>query len=143
MISLHTYEMDQILRNPLLLTTARHLTLGYGSGMNKALDKFQMQLDAGQSNNAKGIFAFKGEKAELAVGWCLLTQEGDGMDFCPKEGFSCVQIFVDAGHRRQGIGSIMLKEASVLSVGRTIQCYQWGNPEFFNPFIKQGNFQSL
>jgi GNAT superfamily N-acetyltransferase len=139
MITLHTYEMDVILRNELLLATARGLTLYSTSGMNIALNLFQSLMDQ-KSIKAKGIFAYKGE---VAVGWCLLTQEADGMDFAPVEGYSCVQIYVDEQYRRQGIGAIMLKEAVALAPGQMIKCYHWSNPTFFNPFCKTGVFQSL
>lgn len=139
MISLHTYEMDEIIRNDLLCSTARRLTLYRTSGMNIALDCYKAESE-GRSINAKGIFAFKGE---VAVGWCLLTHEGDGMSFSPKEGYSCVQIFVDPDYRRQGIGSALLREAAVVAQGTIISCYGWSNEGFFKPFIQQGKFQSL
>jgi ribosomal protein S18 acetylase RimI-like enzyme len=143
MITLHTYDMDVILRNETLLATARSLTLYSTSGMNIALNRFQTMTAVPAANvsiKAKGIFAYKGE---LAVGWCLLTQEGDGMDFCPEEGYSCVQIYVAENCRRQGIGTAMLNEAIRISSGQIIKCYQWGEPQFFDPFIKQNNFQSV
>jgi GNAT superfamily N-acetyltransferase len=139
MISLRVYEMDVILRNELLLSTARRLTLYSTSGMNIALNRYQAE-GTGRSLKAKGLFAYKGE---VAVGWCLLTQEGDGMDFSPADGFACVQIYVDPDYRRQGIGATLLKEATALAHGHIIKCYHWSNPSFFNPFIQQGNFQSL
>jgi GNAT superfamily N-acetyltransferase len=139
MITLHTYDMDVILRNELLLATARRLTLYSTSGMNIALNLFQSMMDK-QPIKAKGIFAYRGE---LAVGWCLLTQEADGMDFAPVEGYSCVQIYVDEQYRRQGIGAAMLKEAVALVPGQMIKCYHWGNPTFFDPFCKTGIFQSV
>lgn len=140
MISLRTYEMEEILRNEELRKAARRLTLDPYSGMNVALNLFQSKLDAGCSIDAKGIFAFKGE---WAVGWCLLTREGDGKSFAPKDGFACVQIFVDPDFRREGIGSTMLKEVTAIYPGATINCYGWCNTLFFDSFIKQGNFQSL
>lgn len=140
MITLRTYEMYQIIGNELLHTTARALTLGGCSGMNIALDRYSAQMDDGRIIKAKGIFAYKGEQA---VGWCLLTYESDGMDFAAQDGFACVQIYVHPNHRRQKIGAALLEEAQTIAKGYTIQCYHWSNPEFFSPFIKQGNFQSL
>ena len=140
MITLRTFDMDQILRTEMLLSAARRLTLYSTSGMNIALNQFSNKLNAGQSINAKGIFAFD---AEWACGWCLLTKEADGMDFCPAEGYSCVQIYVAEEYRRKGIGTILLKEATSQSTGQIIQCYGWDNPKFFEPFIKENNFKSF
>lgn len=140
MITLRTYEMEDILRTELLLLTARHLTLYSTSGMNIALNRFQALLEGGNPIKAKGIFAYEGE---WACGWCLLTQEADGMDFSPQEGYACVQIFVADQYRRKGIGSLMLKEAASIATGSLIQCYSSNNPQFFKPFIKQSNFKSF
>jgi len=140
MITLRTYEMDVIVRNELLLATARRLTLGYSSsGMNQALSFYEMEAPK-RSIKARGIFAYDGE---VAIGWCLLTAEYDGMCFSEKDGQSCVQVYVDPKYRRQRIGSRLLAEAAVQAAGSLIRCYGWGEPDFFNPFIQQGNFQSL
>jgi GNAT superfamily N-acetyltransferase len=138
MIHLHVYEMDTIVRNEALLAHARRLTLGYpSSGMNQALDHYQRQAPI-RSIKAKGIFAYDGE---TPVGWCLLTGEYDGMSFDGANGY-CVQVFVHPNYRRQRIGSRMLTEAALQAAGSVIKCYGWGEPDFFNPFLKQG-FQSL
>lgn len=60
MITLRTYEMEDILRTELLLLTARHLTLYSTSGMNIALNRFQALLEGGNPIKAKGIFCIRG-----------------------------------------------------------------------------------
>jgi GNAT superfamily N-acetyltransferase len=140
MIVIHTYEMDEIVRSRYMLSTARRLTLGYStSGMNRALDFYESEAP-NRHLNARGIFAFNGE---LAVGWCLLTAEADGMNFSPKDGHSCVQIFVDPKYRRQRIGSRLLTEAKIQGATTIINCYGWSEPDFFNPFMQENKFQSL
>jgi len=140
MLTLRTYEMEEVVCNELLLSTARRLSLGDDSGMNRALDRYIESAANALRIHAKGIFAYRGE---IAVGWCLLTKEHDGLDFYPQDGQACIHVFVDEAYRRQGVGSALLREAATVGVGYVLKCYYWGEPDFFEPFVKQNICQNL
>ena len=138
-LSLKNFEMDLILKTTYLYTIARSLTISPGSGMNRALDYYQVLLPT-RSINARGFFAFYDE---LAIGWALLTYESDEMCFQPKPGHACVQVFVRHDYRRNGIGGTLVRMAEQAKAADTIiNVYLYDEPDFFRPFLTN-NFQSV
>jgi|SRR5208282_1112618 len=137
-LSIKSVEMDDILRDADLLTVIRRLTLGGESGMNRALNYYQV-LRATRPIRAHGILAYyNGEP----IGWALVTRESDQYSFLEKDGHACVQVYVDYPFRRNGVGCSLIKTARELYQD-TLHVYDWSNPKFFSLFMDEKNFKSV
>src|ERR1700686_1035076 len=126
-------EMDDIVRDPILLAAARKLTIGPPSGMNSALDYF-IELSKTRSVDALGIFAYY---MQQPIGWSLFSYESDRYMFASREGNACAQVYVAHEYRRHGVGSRLLKQVAKIAHPDTVNVYRWSNIEFFDPIMQQ------
>jgi GNAT superfamily N-acetyltransferase len=130
-LRLRTFEMDEVLVTPSLLKKARSLTLPPPSGMNAALDYFQV-LSRVSSVDALGIFAYY---LDEIIGWALFSFEEDTWGFVPlKEGESCTHVYVDVNYRHQGVGTALMHLAARIAQPDTMRIYGY-TP--YNSFFKQ------
>lgn len=142
-IHLEVIEMDRILKDPNILALARNLTLHSDSGMNRALNLYQV-LSQTRSVKAKGIFAYYGTSLAKAVGWILVTQECDAMYFSGQQiGTACIQVYVAEEYRRQHIGTKLINKATEIINAESFCVYAGDNLNFFAPFMALTNFQRV
>ena len=138
LLSFKSVEMNVILKDANLLAVTRNLTICAGSGMNTALDYYQTLVND-RKINAQGVYTYYDG---VAIGWALVTRENDRLYFYPREGYACIQIYVEPKFRRNGIGAGLLKTATQMS-NDIFNVYSWDNPAFFAAFLEEKNFKSL
>jgi GNAT superfamily N-acetyltransferase len=112
-LKIKTEDFDIVVKKLELMKKLRELTLHPHSGLNYELNHLTKSSET-RSVNAKVLLAY--HKREL-VGWALLSREKsdfyfqntyDGYD--PARG-TLFEVFVAPDHRKQGIGSALLKSA--------------------------------
>lgn len=134
-LKINIIDMDDILRNPHLVTMCRALSLGGSSGMNKCLDGY-MKLLKKRSVDACGIFA---HYLDISVGWCMYTYEDDHVYFKPKEGETASHVYVHEQWRRLGIGTRLIQVAARMAAPDVLRVYEHNNYGFFRPMIQRTN----
>lgn len=129
--NIKVFDMDEVLRNPVLLDTVRKLTLSPSSGMNTALNHFQFYM-AERPIQAKAIIAYYGVDSE-PIGWALYSTDPatDQCRYNPEPGI-CFQIYVLPRFRKRGVGSKLFKKATELAGSTTIKVYYSDAPVFFS-----------
>lgn len=127
-LDVRVYEMDHILRTPDLLSKIRSLTLNSYSGMNKALNAFQEEMQF-RSIRAKAI---TGYFFNDMICWALFAQdEKADIHAFNGEGI-CFQLYVLPTFRRRGFGTQLLSVATVLAGQEKLKVYDDNSPEFFH-----------
>lgn len=131
-----TIDIHQLIEDDELHRKIRGLTISPGSGMNCALNMYQVMVKE-RKVNAKAIIADCGH---YPIGWLLLTMEQDFMGFRPSFiAEYCAHIFVMSTWRRKNVGTSLFKQAQIEAQGKTIKVYSHENPAFFQPFLETGS----
>lgn len=135
-LDIKVFGMDQIVRTPHLLSTCRTLSLGWGSGMNRALSAFESVMLM-RAIEARGLIAYLDT---IPIGWALLSKDEltDTTFFNPTLGF-CFQVYVRMDLRRKGFGSQLLNKATQLAGSEKIRVYEDNTPGFFNRHMKDNS----
>lgn len=144
---LKVFEMDDVLRTPELLKTVRRLTICSTSGMNHALDRYEIEMNS-RKIEAKAIIAYQyfPYVETFGVGWALYARDPvtDVYRFKPEKDSICFQIFVDKLYRRRGIGSRLMRKAVELAGENKLKVYEWDAPEFFETHqVKASNIEPI
>ncbi len=141
-VTLKVLEMDDVLRTPNLINDCRRLTLYTGSGMNCALNRYEIE-SLNRSIKSKAIMAY--DENGLAVAWALYAEDPatDTYRYNPDSGNICFQIYVDPLLRRRGIGSMLMNKAKELAKENVIRVYKDDAPNFFDVHSGAGNVISI
>ena len=116
-------DINVALRNPELREKLRELTLCPGSGMNCALDLYEVETHK-RNVNAMAIMASSCQKY---IGWNLLTYESDGFNFRPKkENNACSHTFVMSEFRKCGVGGALIAKAVEIALPNIVRVYDAG-----------------
>lgn len=142
-LTIRTEDYNLVADRPGFLRELRELSFGPGAGMCHELDNFE-KIRQERKVNAEIITAYR--SGEL-VGWALLSKEKSSFCFernydgySPEYGY-LFEVFVDWGHRRQGIGSALLKAAQK-RVGKEALCvcpHDNTSTNFFQKFSNINN----
>lgn len=121
------------------LSKLRELTLEPDSGMNHELDSLQA-LSQQRPVQCQILTAYR---QEAIVGWALLSRESSDFWFTRSDGYqsewgALFEVYVDPTHRRQRIGSELIKTAKSL-VGNDTLCialHDSCSSGFYNKFME-------
>lgn len=141
-LEIKSFDMDYVLRNPTLYYTARLLTLAPVSGMNLALNRYEMVAPL-RSIDAKALFGYVGDEA---ASWALLAgdPETDPWRHRGQDNSVCFQVYVAPKWRRHGFGTQLLNTAEKLASPRFMKVYDRDAPQFFKQHMKSGrNINSI
>lgn len=111
-INIYVKNFNDVVMQPELLKKLRRLTLNHFSGMNYELNNFE-KISKVREVKCKILMAYINN--ELA-GWALLSREPSSYYFSSLSGYDptygiLFQVYVSFPHRRQGVGSELLKVA--------------------------------
>jgi GNAT superfamily N-acetyltransferase len=138
LLRFETMEMDDVIDSPTWTEELRRLTLGRPSGMNAALDYYQI-LRQTQSVDALAVVAKYPWYDFQAIGWLLFTYENDGWNLAAdkEKTRAGAQVYIQQNFRRHGIGSRLIRMAAALAMPDPLRVYHWSNYDFFDPLMKQ------
>lgn len=141
-VALKILEMDAVLRTQSLLSDCRRLTLCAGSGMNCALNRYEIQ-SLNRPIKSKAIMAY--DESGTAIAWALYAEDPatDTYRYSPDSGSICFQIYVEPALRRKGIGSMLMNKAKELAKENVIKVYKDDAPYFFDVHNGAGNVISI
>ena len=112
-LTIRALDFNRLPQQPELVKQLRKLTLNAWSGMNRELDTL-LALTQQRQVKAQVILAYRNKQL---VGWALLSKERSSMAFYTthkhfesSDGM-LLEIFIDPDHRRQGIGTEIMKVA--------------------------------
>jgi len=137
-LNIRVLPFNDVVKRPALLKKLRQLTIYPYSGMNYELNR--MERDAKRREvQCKILLAYQGRKL---VGWGMLSKETSDFQFANTNlGFDTSQgtlfeIYVDPTHRRQGIGSELMKVAR-RKAGSSRLCicpHDYASEQFYSNF---------
>jgi GNAT superfamily N-acetyltransferase len=132
-VQLQVIPINQVISSPELLKIARRMTLDAWSGMNKALNMYELYAPT-RTIDATAIFAVYHQEY---IGWCMLTAEGDGLCFWARDNYLCTHTFVRPDYRRLKVGTKLMDKALELASQRKVKVYSGNEPLFFRPYLER------
>mgnify|MGYP001619169783 CR=1 FL=1 len=117
-IKIKNYDINLILKEPILLSRLRELTLSPRSGMNYELNNFKKIANVRPVQASALVVYLENE----IIAWALLSRENSKFSFKNFTEFNAghgilFEVYVDHAHRRRGVGSILLKKARKIANG--------------------------
>ena len=103
-------DFNQIIKDKVILSNLRRLTLCSYSGMNQELDMIQDAVEV-REVNAKAIMVYHEQNM---VAWALLSREKSNFQFCsgtkfdPEKDGVLFEVFVHPEYRRMGIATKLM-----------------------------------
>lgn len=138
-LTFRSFDFNLVVKKPRLLEKLRKLTLYPYSGLNKELDNLLRLIRKNKSVRAYVLTAFLGEEL---VGWALLSRETSEYSFPRGSSFEegdgvLFEIFVSQNHRRQGIGTQLIKLARRKISGDRLCIVPWDSTShrFYDNFL--------
>ena len=128
-----TIPLSEVFANSKLHRQLRKLTLDHWSGMNYELNYLERTNEI-RSIDAKAILALVDDKI---AGWALLSNEDGancvyesnhlGIGLTSYKAFqgSLFEIYIDRSHRKQGVGTAILKKAKRLTPRKKLVVVPW------------------
>ena len=132
-LKINIIDMDDILRNPHLMSTCRALSKGDNHGMHICLEGYTKLLKE-RSVDACGIFA---HYLDIPIGWLMFSYERDYVMFQSSENEAVCQLYVHHDWRRLGIGTRLIHLASRMANPDTLRVYEHNEYDFFRPLIRK------